>query len=192
MEINDILKAGHAWHCNVAPRSVDLLDTALAVAVDAHAGQVRKYTGEPYVTHPVAVARLVGDVFPDVDMIGAAYLHDVLEDTDATAADLLNHGLGSSMVRLVQELTDVSKPEDGNRATRKALDRAHTAAASDRAKTVKLADLLDNTRSIMVHDPNFAVVYMREKALLLDVLTEGNRELFVRALSTVYLWEACK
>jgi len=186
---DDILKNGHGWHCTVAPRSVDLLDTALRVAVEAHAGQVRKYTGEPYVTHPVAVARLVGGVFPDVDMIGAAYLHDVLEDTDVTATDLLQHGLGSSMVRLVQQLTDISTPEDGNRAARKALDRAHTAQASAMAKTVKLADLLDNTRSITLYDPNFAVVYMREKAQLLEVLTEGHRDLFLRALSAVYLWE---
>ncbi len=189
MLTDDILKDGHVWHCAVAPRSVDLLDTALAVAVEAHDGQVRKYTGEPYALHPVAVARLVGEVFPDVDAIGAAYLHDVLEDTDTTAADLLARGLGASMIRLVNELTDVSKPEDGNRATRKALDRAHLARASCRAQTIKLADLLDNARSIINYDPDFAKVFMREKALLLEVLVDGMRPLFIQAAAAVYLFE---
>ena len=68
------------------------------------------------------------------------------------------------MAELVDDLTDVSKPQDGNRATRKELDRQHTAKASPDAKTIKLADLISNSRSIMKDDPNFAKVYMKEKA----------------------------
>lgn len=189
MTNDDFLKDGHAWHCQVAPRSVGYLDHVLSLAVEAHDGQVRKYTGDPYIVHPIAVARIVGAVFPDIDMIAAAYMHDTMEDCGLTAADLLSRSVGPRATRLVGQLTDISKPSDGNRATRKALDREHTAAAEKDAKTVKLADLLDNTRSIITHDPDFAKVYMAEKALLLDVLTEGHSELFVRALSTVYLWE---
>lgn len=72
-----------------------------------------------------------------------------------------------------------------NRAERAALNRAHTATASPRAKTVKLADLLDNTRSITTHDPDFAVVYMREKELLLPLLIQGDPLLFKRAADTI-------
>ena len=74
-------------------------------------------------------------------------------------------------------LTDVSKLEDGNRATRKSLDRAHIANASPDAMTIKLADLISNTASIMEYDANFAKVYLKEKKLLLEVLTKGNDEL---------------
>jgi (p)ppGpp synthase/HD superfamily hydrolase len=52
------------------------------------------------------------------------------------------------VVALVEMLTDVSKPEDGNRAVRKEIDRQHTALASPEGKTIKLADLIDNTQSM--------------------------------------------
>jgi hypothetical protein len=78
-------------------------------------------------------------------------------------------------------LTDVSRPEDGNRAARKAIDLAHTAKASPAAKTIKLADLIDNTRSIVERDPDFAKVYLQEKARLLEVLQEGDPTLMAMA-----------
>jgi hypothetical protein len=78
-------------------------------------------------------------------------------------------------------LTDVSKPTDGNRAKRKNMDREHIAKASLQAKTIKLADLIDNTRSIVEHDPKFAKVYLTEKALLLEVLREGDSFLWSMA-----------
>jgi len=61
----------------------------------------------------------------------------------------------------------------------------HLSTASPEAQTVKLADLISNTRSIVEHDPVFAKVYMREKLLLLDVLHRGNKLLFDRAMKLV-------
>ena len=55
---------------------------AMDIAARAHEGQVRKYTGEPYLTHPFAVAGLVRSVTDDEDMVAAAILHDVVEDSD--------------------------------------------------------------------------------------------------------------
>ncbi|WP_419583025.1 hypothetical protein [Thiolapillus sp.] len=78
-------------------------------------------------------------------------------------------------------LTDISKPGDGNRITRKALDRNHLAGGSPRAQTIKLADLIDNARDICKHDRNFSQVYLSEMAALLDVLQKGNGELMRRA-----------
>lgn len=152
-------------------------------AAQAHAavGQVRKYTGEPYIVHPEEVAAIVATVTNDEEMIAAAYLHDVVEDTNVTL-DQIEKEFGSDVAALVEQLTDVSKPEDGNRAARKALDLAHTATASPRAKTVKLADLISNSKSIKEHDPGFARVYLREKAKLMEVLTEGDPRLYQRAL----------
>ena len=82
---------------------------------------------------------------------------------------------------MVLSLTDVSTLFYGNRAVRKAIDLVHTAKASAEAKTVKLADLIDNTKSIFAHDPKFAKVYLKEKALLLEVLEEGDAALMAIA-----------
>jgi (p)ppGpp synthase/HD superfamily hydrolase len=151
-------------------------------ATRAHASidQRRKYTNEPYIVHPVAVAEIVRSVPHTVEMIAAAYLHDVVEDTPATIAEIENE-FGRSVAELVGWLTDVSVPSDGNRAARKAKDLAHTAAAPAQAKTIKLADLIDNTRTIERHDPGFWRVYRVEKIRLLEVLKEGDATLWKRA-----------
>jgi len=118
-------------------------------------------------------------------MICAALLHDTIEDTQVTYEDIRDVGFGHPIANLVRELTDVSKPEDGNRAYRKMLDRHHLANISSRGQTVKLADLIHNTVSICRYDPGFAKTYMREKALLLDVLTKGEPVLHKRARDQV-------
>jgi len=131
--------------------------------------------------HLEAVAKLVAGVSDDAEVIAAAWLHDTVEDTPATLDDIEAH-FGSSVAELVEELTDVSMPSDGNRARRKALDCRHTAQASPRAKMVKLADLIDNCRDITRHDPRFARVYLTEMAALLKVLREGDEQLYRQAV----------
>ena len=66
-----------------------MLDMVLLFADKAHKNQVRKYTGDPYITHPVAVAKIVATVTDDEAMIAAALLHDTLEDTDTSYLDLV-------------------------------------------------------------------------------------------------------
>ena len=166
-------------------RSQGLIDWAITFATTAHTGQVRKYTGEPYITHPLAVAELVASVTEDAEAITAAILHDTVEDTGVTLEEIARAGFGWQIARLVEQLTDVSKPEDGNRAARKAIDLAHTAKASPKAQTVKLADLIHNTESIVARDPSFAVVYMKEKQRLLAVLGQGDRTLYAKAVNLV-------
>ncbi len=109
-------------------------------AEKAHASidQKRKYTGEPYIVHPIEVAAIVATVTEDEAMIAAAYLHDTVEDTETTL-EIIEMEFGSDIAALVEQLTDVSRLEDGNRAQRKALDLVHTSKASPRAKTIKLA-----------------------------------------------------
>jgi (p)ppGpp synthase/HD superfamily hydrolase len=144
-------------------------------------GQLRKYTNEPYIVHPAEVASIVATV-PDAteEMLAAAWLHDVVEDTGVTL-DQVHLLFGADVAKLVFWLTDVSKPEDGNRAARKAIDRAHIAAAPAAAQTVKLADLISNTKSIMAHDEKFAKVYLEEKKLLLEVMTKAHPALMAEA-----------
>lgn len=154
-------------------------------AASYHAGQVRKYTGEPYINHPAAVAELVRSVPHTEEMLAAAWLHDTLEDTAATAVQIEDE-FGFEVLELVSYLTDVSGPADGNREQRKALDRAHTADGPVAAKTVKLADLIDNSKSILTRDPGFAKVYLAEKRLLLEVLREGDSTLWEMAYAIAH------
>lgn len=163
---------------------VSMIPAAMAFAKKAHGDQKRKYTGEPYFIHPINVAGLVASVTDDEEMVCAAILHDVVEDTPVKLEEIRTR-FGSRVADLVSDLTDVSKLEDGKRAVRKAIDRAHTAKASDDAKTIKLADLIDNSRSITQHDPSFSVVYMREKRQLLEVLQGGDKDLYGMAKEIV-------
>lgn len=135
-------------------------------------GQKRKYTGEPYIVHPAEVVQILKTAgVTDPNMLAAAWLHDVLEDTRLDQRDLVQV-FGPVVAVLVGQLTDVSTLADGNRERRKTLDRKHTEQAHPFAKSVKLADLISNTRSIVMYDPNFARVYLKEKALLLEVLRD--------------------
>ena len=117
--------------------NLTLVEQARAFSIEAHTriGQRRKYTQQPYSEHLASVARIVAAITDDEEMIAAAWLHDVVEDTPATLYDV-ETAFGKEVALLVENLTDVSKPGDGNRATRKAIDRQHIALASSRAKTV--------------------------------------------------------
>ena len=164
----------------------NIVERARVFATAAHAavGQTRKYTGEPYVVHPIEVSELVASVGGTEAMVAAALLHDVLEDTEVTV-DVLEELFGSEVADLVLWLTDISKPEDGNRSTRKALDRHHSAAAPSAAQTIKVADLISNTRTIVEFDPGFARTYLEEKRLLLEVLTRADPALLDQAKNQI-------
>ncbi|KTG17681.1 MULTISPECIES: HD domain-containing protein [unclassified Guyparkeria] len=147
---------------------------ALNLAIAAHEGQVRRYTGEPFVLHPVAVAHLVAAYERDPLVLAAALLHDVVEDTEVTAADLASR-FPASVVRMVLSLTNPSRPDDGDRTARKAIDHAHVAQADPRAQTIKYADVYLNVQSIARHDPDFAKrVYLPQKASLIRRLSRGH------------------
>lgn len=165
-----------------------LIIRAMNFSWNAHRGQVRKYTGEPYFYHTQQVAYIVNDVGGSVEAICAAYLHDTIEDTETTYEDILKE-FGESIANLVEQLSDVSKPEDGNRAIRKEMDRVAYIGACDDAKTVKLADLISNTESITGHDRGFALTYMKEKEMLLPYLEGGNEVLYKRCLRIIEDWK---
>ena len=167
---------------------MDIVEKARVFATRAHESidQRRKYTNEPYIVHPAEVASIVKTVPHTKAMLAAAWLHDVVEDTPVTLAQIYAE-FGAEIGDLVEMLTDVSRPSDGNRKTRKEKDRKHTALASPEGKTIKLADLISNTSSIVKYDPNFARVYLREKRLLLDVLKEGDKTLWKKANKVTFV-----
>tara|TARA_B100001287_G_scaffold242474_1_gene217944 strand:- start:1408 stop:4473 length:3066 start_codon:yes stop_codon:yes gene_type:complete len=154
----------------------DVIHRAELFAQNAHKEHKRKYTGDPYYVHLDEVRNIVKSAGGTIEMQAAALLHDTIEDTEITEEDIRNE-FGPVIAKLVVELTDVSKPEDGNRATRKAIDRDKLAGVSAQAQTIKYADLISNGKDIAQNDPKFAKVYHKEKAELLKVMTRGNASL---------------
>jgi (p)ppGpp synthase/HD superfamily hydrolase len=162
---------------------MDIVEKALYFAMAAHTavGQKRKYTGEDYIVHTIEVSNILREAgYANAEMHAAALLHDVVEDTQVTL-ELIEKEFGKCVATLVEGLTDVSKLEDGNRAVRKEIDRQHTVKQSGACKTIKLADLISNSKSILQHDRDFAKVYLKEKKLLLEVLKEGDSVLWEEA-----------
>jgi len=169
---------------------MNITEKAFLFALAAHTatGQKRKYSEAPYIVHPAGVADIVKSVEHTDEMVAAAFLHDVVEDTEVES-DLIYTVFGNVVGNLVDHLTDVSKKTDGNRATRKAMDREHTHNASADAQTVKVADLIHSTSDITEADPHFAVIYMKEKRLLLEGMSKANPDLLGRAWGLVLDWE---
>ncbi|MEZ5690741.1 MAG: HD domain-containing protein [Rickettsiales bacterium] len=157
---------------------------ALEFCKKAHGEQKRKYTGEPYWTHPLAVAKKVSIYNDDNDVIIAALLHDVIEDTEIGYEEIKDN-FGKKVADLVLEVSDISKPEDGNRAKRKEIDRQHLAKSSPQGATIKLADLIHNTESIVKYDKGFAKIYLVEKEKCLNILKHGNSNLWDEAYQTL-------
>ena len=155
------------------------------LAGKAHEGQFRKYSGMPYIVHPIEVATIVQSVDHTDEMIAAALLHDVVEDTDYSFEDIANE-VSPKVSELVKGLTDVSNPQDGNRKVRKAIDKNHLAEQNAEVQTIKLADVISNSQDIKANDPKFAKVYIEEMKALLEVLTKGDKTLYAKAKEIVY------
>lgn len=166
-----------------------LIYKAKNFAERVHAAQVRKYSGEPYAVHLREVAGYCAEVGCRDEVVAAAWLHDAKEDQGVTD-DELRRLFGDDVARLVDEVTDQSRPRDGNRETRKTIDREHNGRASPEGKTIKLADLISNTKSIATRDPDFAVTYLREKRLLMPLLTDGNPLLYARAMELLERYDS--
>jgi GTP diphosphokinase / guanosine-3',5'-bis(diphosphate) 3'-diphosphatase len=130
---------------------VDLIRSAGLAAIEAHEGQLRR-TGEPYVTHPIAVADIVADLGLDGVTIAAALLHDAVEDTGMTL-DLLATHFGSQVASVVDGVTKLDRLEFDSKEAQQAatIRKMFIAMAQDwRVLLIKLADRLHNMRTISV------------------------------------------
>lgn len=152
------------------------------------AGNVRKYTGEPYWHHTEEVHAIVSrhclTYFQRHDeMLQAAYLHDVVEDANISLSQITEY-FGAEVASIVEEVTDVFTDSKlyGNRSTRKRLEAERLSTCSPEAQTIKVADMISNTKSIVQHDKGFAVTYLKEKEYLLSVLTKADRGLHTMAV----------
>ena len=128
---------------------LDLLRRSFEFAVEKHEGQVRS-SGEPYVTHTLAVANLIADLNLDVDAICAALLHDVVEDTDTTT-EQISELFSEQIAFLVDGVTKLSRLRFNTSEERQAetIRKMIVAMSSDlRVVLVKLADRLHNMRTL--------------------------------------------
>ena len=132
------------------PLNTELLDRAIVFAVKAHAGTERRGKGFPYIVHPMEAVEIVATLTPDQELLSAAVLHDVVEDT-GISADELRAEFGDRIADLVVAESDefvegVSEEDSWHERKQAAIDRL--AAAPLEAKMVALGDKLSNMRAI--------------------------------------------
>jgi (p)ppGpp synthase/HD superfamily hydrolase len=162
---------------------MNIVERASKFAKHAHRNQRRKYTHEPYFVHLHEVAQICARHGGSKRSIAAAYLHDVIEDQPITHEQLVSE-FGREVADIVRELTD-APASAGTRKDRKATDVARLAAAGAEPQTIKCADLISNTSSIVKYDPAFARIYLTEKRAMLDVLTRADKTLHALAMRSL-------
>lgn len=166
---------------------MNIIARAKVFANEAHLGQVRKYTGKPYIIHPNAVATMVGATGAEDEVVAAALLHDTLEDTNTTVDDLIEN-FGNRVARLVTMLTDDhSLKETMGRFERKSLIRKRYGEMSGQdaidVHTIKTADCIDNGTGHREGDYKFwRSTYQQELRFLSNRLIWGDFMLRVRLL----------
>jgi (p)ppGpp synthase/HD superfamily hydrolase len=172
-----------------------VLEKVRDFADKAHGTQMRKYTPERYIVHPVRVMETCRKYDNSLPVLAAALLHDVLEDTEVKVNELL-HFLRSIMnnkeadktLQLVIEMTDVyvkANYPHFNRRKRKEKELERIELTSPEAQTIKYADIIDNSNEITQQDPDFAPRYLKECRAILKKANKGNPELYEIAVETV-------
>ena len=138
---------------DASPDALAPLLAALRLAAEKHRSQKRKGAdASPYINHPIEVAELLARVggVRDVELLAAAILHDTIEDTETTPAEL-EAAFGARVCGLVAEVTDDKRlPKE----ERKQLQRVHAPHLSRDAKQIKLADKISNVREVGASPPD--------------------------------------
>ena len=173
----------------------EILRFVTGLADRAHGEQVRKYTGERYIVHPLRVMEMVREFNVDICVLSAALLHDVLEDTPVKASEMerelhavMEKGQAQRVTQLVIELTDIFVREHYprlNRRARKEREAARLSQVSPDAQTVKYADIFDNVTDIVRQDADFAKTYIHEAGRMLALMETGHAILRERAVRAV-------
>ncbi|XP_015891988.3 putative GTP diphosphokinase RSH1, chloroplastic [Ziziphus jujuba] len=155
----------------LSPKELDLVHNALKLAFEAHDGQKRR-SGEPFIIHPVEVARILGELELDWESIAAGLLHDTVEDTNIVTFERIEEEFGAIVRRIVEGETKVSKL--GKLKCKNENDSAQDVKADDlrqmflamteevRVIIVKLADRLHNMRTLSHMPPHKQTSIARE------------------------------
>jgi len=142
-ELQGVIRSVKANH----PKSdTSIIEKAFLAAEKAHATQFRK-SGEPYITHPLAVAKILADLGIGSTTIAAALLHDTVEDTDYTL-DFVKRDFGQEVGMLVDGVTKLDKLKFGDNTQAETVRKMVVAMSKDiRVLVIKLADRLHNART---------------------------------------------
>ena len=161
----------------------------------AHGDQMRKYSPERYIVHPLRVMEIVRDYNQDPAVLASALLHDVLEDTSTKKKEMrvflstvMDENTADRTVEIVKELTDQYTKKDypqWNRKKRKQKEHERLSKTSAEAQTIKYADLLDNSAEIAKEDPDFADRYLNEAEDLIKRMDKGNPQLRAKAMEQI-------
>jgi (p)ppGpp synthase/HD superfamily hydrolase len=173
----------------------NILQQVTSFADKCHDIQIRRYTGDRYIVHPIRVMEICKEFTNDITILAAAILHDVLEDTPTTKDEIITFLLGllspaqaNQTTNFVVDLTDVYVKENypgWNRRKRKNKEVERMELISAEAQTIKYADIIDNAPEITTEEPEFADRYLRECLALLNKMEKGNIGLRKRAIETV-------
>ena len=161
MSIDDLIRRIRKFH---PEDNMDLVRKAYAFAEKAHAGQVRK-SGEPYFSHPCAVAVILTDLMLDGTTIAASLLHDCVEDVEGVTLQTIHDEFGQEVELLVDGVTKLSKLNFASReeAQAETLRKMFLAMAKDiRVVLIKLADRLHNMRTLKFQRPERQIPIARE------------------------------
>ena len=141
--VDTLIKTVRLHHPKV---DLSIIERAYAIAERAHEGQKRR-SGEPYITHPVAVAQILADLGIGIKTVSAALLHDTVEDTEYTL-DQLRADFGDEITMLVDGVTKLDKVKYGDSTQAETVRKMIVAMSKDiRVLIIKLADRLHNART---------------------------------------------
>ncbi|MFE7860206.1 RelA/SpoT family protein [Streptomyces sp. NPDC057403] len=175
--IGHVVDAHRAHHPNA---DLDPLRRAYVLAESSHRGQMRK-SGEPYITHPLAVTLILAELGAETTTLTASLLHDTVEDTDVTL-DQVGEQFGEEVRYLVDGVTKLEKVDYGAAAEPETFRKMLVATGSDvRVMSIKLADRLHNMRTLGVMRPEKQA---RIAKVTRDVLIPLAERLGVQALKT--------
>ncbi len=152
IRINDIVDRVTEYNPGA---DVDVIERAYVYSARVHLGQMR-LSGEPYLSHPLEVAGILSELRLDAESIAAGLLHDVIEDTKATAEEIEDM-FGSEVTHIVSGVTKLSKLTFGSKQARQAesIRKMLLAMADDiRVILIKLADRLHNMKTLQFHKGN--------------------------------------
>ena len=153
------------------------LTKAILFATDAHDGQTRKFTGEPYITHPMTVADIVAAFGGDIDMIITAYLHDTVEDVKRITHKIIEANFGDVVAAYVYGMTKNEYPTGTTRKEKKQKEAVRLAGCMPEVQTIKCADISHNSLTIIQHDVKFGEIYLNENLRAVEGMVNADAAL---------------
>ncbi len=188
---NEIIVQYRLWPFWAIPEHIDKVTRMMTLCMKGHNGQVRKYTGMPYWTHPFRLAMAISS-YPQARLpwVCASLGHDFKEDTDVTDEQIIEAS-DKDTLALIDELTNTSKASGLPRRERKKLDWARLKTISFAGKVIKMHDRIDNLKEMLNAPVSFKKLYCEESEQLLEAIGDADKDIAwqVRsAIKYIYDW----